>query len=719
MKKVILLSIAAVAMLLTASCQKDNLKGYEAGETAEVGFTIDLPVELTTKAIGDGSTATELYYSVFSQNGEYLQSLAQAAPVAVEGNTASLKLKLVRNYTYTLVFWAQAPDAPYTFDAETGVVTVDYAGDANDEARDAFCQVHTFKVPDQASYDETVYLYRPFAQINFGAADLAPITELGLAMESTVAISGLADTYDMLNGTVSGNATTALDLNTVPAQFTPAETLFVQGQEYGYVSMNYVLAPVNAYKELANVTATFAYNGETVEVDVPNVPFQRNYRTNIVGSFFTGDVTFTIIVDEEFNQPDYDMVAVSNAADLQSAVAKGGVVTLAADINLDELATKAAEAGLVLSKDVEIDGNGYTVSTSAVRAFHVLGAKNVTVKNLTLAATGERGFQIQEDGQTLVLENVKATSANRTVNITATSSNATVLISNCELHGLTPLNVWGENHTVVVENTTLYVEDNATEEGYAAVYNVADNTTVEFNGGEVVITGSAADDTMAGLISGSAKINFNGTKGELVVEGHVCAINYGKDRYSFATIAEALEVAKDGETIELIDNVTIESHLNITKSITLDFAGHTLTVDIKKGVGDDAIWVRSGNVVLTGNGTVQFINTAPETVYASAVFATGTANLTIENGTFVGAAEAVYAQSTAKVVINGGSFKSTEHPEFTLNRKDSAVSTCSILVNGGSFYQFNPAENAADGAKTNFVAAGKTVEQNGDWYVVR
>ena len=79
--------------------------------------------------------------------------------------------------------------------------------------------------------------------------------------------------------------------------------------------MNYILAPVNEFdasgnvvvaaSELANVNATFAYNNDTVTLDVPNVPFQRNFRTNIIGSFFTDEVTFRIIVDEEFYQPDY------------------------------------------------------------------------------------------------------------------------------------------------------------------------------------------------------------------------------------------------------------------------------------------------------------------------------------------------------------------------------------------------------------------------------
>ena len=483
MKKFILFALAAATMLAAGSCQKE--KGLKDGDASEVRFSIDLPVDLSTKAIGDGTTATELYYGVFNQEGEYIQSLAQTAPVPVVGKTATLELKLVRNYTYSIVFWAQAPGAPYTFDPETGEVTVDYAGDANDETRDAFCKLHTFTVPDQATFDETVVLKRPFAQINFGASDFAQIDELGLDMESTVVISGLADTYNILEGTISGDATTALELNTVPAQFDPAETLVVNGKEYGYVSMNYVLAPQEA-KELANVSATFAYNGQDVQLDVPNVPFQRNYRTNIIGTFFTDEVTFTIVVDEAFYQPDY--VVVGNAAELRAAVEQGGYVTLSAD-------------------------------------------------------------------------------------------------------------------------------------------------------------------------------------------------------------------------------VTIDTHLNITKDLILDLNGKTITA-AKDGAEVDAIWVRdNAEVVITGNGTVAGTY--------DALFATGSSKLTVENGTFVGAAEAVFAQANAQVVINGGSFKSTEYPAFTLNLKDTARNTASILVNGGSFYQFNPADNKAEGEGTNFVAAGKTVEQDGEWYVVK
>ena len=307
-------------MLAAGSCQKEN--SLKDGDVAEVTFNIGIPTELSTKAIGDGTTATKLYYSVFNQDKTApIKSLAQKEVVTLVGKETKLPMKLVRNYTYTLVFWAQheaeGVDSPYTFDPATGVVKVSYKGNANDETRDAFCEVCTITVPDEATFSKTVTLRRPFAQINFGTDDFADITELNLDMESTVAISGLADTYDILKGKVSGSASTEFKPTVVPAQFNPAETLEVGTTEYGYVSMNYILAPVNEYDtdgnvivkqtDLSKVTATFTYNNEDVVIEVDNVPYQRNFRTNIIGSLFTSDVEVKIVVDPEFHKPDSEV----------------------------------------------------------------------------------------------------------------------------------------------------------------------------------------------------------------------------------------------------------------------------------------------------------------------------------------------------------------------------------------------------------------------------
>lgn len=416
---------------------------------------------------------------------------------------------------------------------------------------------------------------------------------------------------------------------------------------------------------------------------------------------------------QDFSDVALEAKTVATAQELAAAVAEGGEIRLTNNINLDDIVTRAAAAGLVVDKDLILDGNGYTVKTTAVRALQFIeGAKNVTIKNLTLdAPNSERGFQFQADGHNVVIEDVTATSGNYTVYLTATSTNSNVVVKNCDLTGLNTINVWGKDHKVNVENTKITTIDNNAAEGYASIYNNAENTTVYVNGGEVVITGSANDSFGGVVIASGASIIFNGTEGTTTIDGQPFVINYDNGYiYSFSTLAEAVETAKDGETIIMTQNATITSPVSIYNNITLDLNGKTLTA-AAEGKEVDAIWVRdTAQVVITGNGTIN--------ATYDALFATGTSKLTIENGTFIGAAEAVFAQANASVEILSGSFKSTEYPQFTLNLKDSARDTASIVVKGGKYFQFNPADNAAEGEHTNFVAPGYKSVANGEWYEV-
>ena len=255
--------------------------------------------------------------------------------------------------------------------------------------------------------------------------------------------------------------------------------------------------------------------------------------------------------------------------------------------------------------------------------------------------------------------------------------------------------------------------DNATE-GYTTVCNNAENGVITVNGGEVVITGTHPEDTHAGAVNANgAEVVFNGTVGNCEVEGHSFAINYGEYRYTFPTFASALEAAQAGEIIVMIQDVTTETYFNVTKSITLDLNGNTLTA-AKEGSEVDAIRVKgTSELIITGNGT---INASYDCVVAM-----NDSKVTIENGTFTAPTEVIYAQNNGQVVINGGSYKAEEPYNgvyYTLNILDKYRATASILVNGGSFYMFNPGANAAEGNPTNFLAAGKTVSQDGDWFVV-
>ena len=80
----------------------------------------------------------------------------------------------------------------------------------------------------------------------------------------------------------------------------------------------------------------------------------------------------------------------------------------------------------------------------------------------------------------------------------------------------------------------------------------------------------------------------------------------------------------------------------------------------------------------------------------------------------------IYASGTGCIEINGGVFEAAK-PEWTLNCKDAdyKAGTAKIIVKGGSFKGFDPANNSAEGAGTNFVADGYKSVKEGEYYVVK
>lgn len=307
MKKIFWIAAAAAGLIAAASCQKEPVNGPEVeGEEAVAVLTISIPEEIATKSYSDGQTATDLYYAVYDsqdQNKKFLFGTTEPLKFENGSLTKEVEIRLVKNYAYDIVFWAQAPGAPYTFDMAAQTITVDnYTTKANDENRDAFYQVvEGYKI---VSTPTKVDLYRPFAQINFGASDYDEVTALGLTMASKVQISGLPNVLNVLDRTVDGAVDADFSATDVPAIY--GEKLEVKGDEntYGYVSMNYVLAPV-AKGMLDNVTGRFYYNNDEVVIPVTNVPYQRNFRTNIIGEFFTGPAHFIVEIIPIYDEPAY------------------------------------------------------------------------------------------------------------------------------------------------------------------------------------------------------------------------------------------------------------------------------------------------------------------------------------------------------------------------------------------------------------------------------
>ena len=77
----------------------------------------------------------------------------------------------------------------------------------------------------------------------------------------------------------------------------------------------------------------------------------------------------------------------------------------------------------------------------------------------------------------------------------------------------------------------------------------------------------------------------------------------------YATLAKAVEAAKDGETVTLAGDVTVTEPIKVTKSMTLNLNGHVLTAATasdrseSNDVKNSAIWVTAEKVNLTIDGT--------------------------------------------------------------------------------------------------------------------
>lgn len=390
MKRINYIFAAALA-ILACGCNKEQVtEAVPDGAEVGVTFTAELP-GMQTKAIGDGLTAKNLIVEVYEDEtgaaGTHIAALHQTATFTAL--KADVKFSLVKGKTYHFIFWAQADNAPYTLDAAAKTVAISYAGEANDESRDAFYAVKTLKVQGPAT--EPVQLKRPFAQVNFGTADFDEAVAGGVEVtKSAFTATDAATSLDLFAGEGVGST----DITYTEKEL-PAETLTLKdGTTYKYMAMNYFV-PTGKFAEshVSNVKAQFVSASHTVEISSPSTPVQSNYRTNIVGNLLTDQVVFNVEIVPAFeDETTIDIENITTAADLRTALANGHSAKLAADITIDE--TISVPAG----KDVVLDLNGHEINNTEDLWNDATGEWSlITVRGGTLTIKGNGLLKAKEN----------------------------------------------------------------------------------------------------------------------------------------------------------------------------------------------------------------------------------------------------------------------------------------------------------------------------------
>lgn len=397
MKKLFFFAAAALAMLSAASCQKEPAASVEGGN-AVVSLSVALPEAPQTRAIAQAENADIVYFEVW--NSDWTKKLSvqdkDGNPfnsAEVVGRKANIELTLVADQTYNFLFWAQNKDCgAYSWDqSEDGLglkkVNIDYskmAEDGNNDIYDAYYKRYQLKV--NGAINETVVLYRPFAQLNFATERMTTSFGRVELKASSVTVTGLSTAFDLYNECgVEEDPANPVSVTFVPkdALVEISEPLNTNNKDYTWITMDYML--MQGISDLVEVEASFDLGMDVpVEHKIASVPLKKNYRTNIIGDVFAADAKLQIIIDQAFLKQDEDITVgvpeeifpdangvynVEKAAHIlwlsqesTAAVLNGKTISFAADIDM------MGQGFLPINlSDVTILGNGHKVFNYKVK----------------------------------------------------------------------------------------------------------------------------------------------------------------------------------------------------------------------------------------------------------------------------------------------------------------------------------------------------------------
>lgn len=196
---------------------------------------------------------------------------------------------------------------------------------------------------------------------------------------------------------------------------------------------------------------------------------------------------------------------------------------------------------------------------------------------------------------------------------------------------------------------------------------------------------------------------------------------------TYATFDSALSNAKAGDTITLLENVTVHDtdtnmwRTTIDTPITLDLNGKTIfgPNDMGNNSYNFAVLYISADTTIIDSASNGGINAQTNGAYCINVM--NGAQLTINAGTYYGGGTAVQVQK-GTLIINGGTFNCEPYSnptygyKFLINCVDSAYKdgTAKIIIKGGSFINYDPSDSASENPRGNFCAPGYVAVKNDD-----
>ena len=436
-----------------------------------------------------------------------------------------------------------------------------------------------------------------------------------------------------------------------------------------------------------------------------------------------GDTTKDLS-DDVYNEVHHVLAEVNGVkfATLAEAIAAakdGETVKLLADATED----------VVVDKNITLDLGGNTLTGTNTKKITLTIAKNATatVKNGSVKGTSSN-YTIQNNG-TATFETLTATAGN-------TGSS---MIDNWGTLTITSGTYTGGLNTVKSEEgTTLTITGGKFVSDYAPAYNVTGTIlaygTTTISGGEFIqnSTSTAARVVVTGLVEGYTSItnvtggsfttkssgnifhglgkatsdNFKVSGGTFnkVISADYCAEGFipsttknadgmygvkegkyvakvGSTKYE--TLAEAIAAAKDGDTVTLLDNITLTEQLVIGKNLTIDLGGFTLTSNYSLvGSGANIYAIVLNAAVTIKNGKIVADNARVIGAYRAMIMD----GVTVENGIIGGHATIGLSGAGSEYVIRNSTINGAYSVSIFANNATVTITDCKLIGRGNTLY---------------------------------
>ena len=359
----------------------------------------------------------------------------------------------------------------------------------------------------------------------------------------------------------------------------------------------------------------------------------------------------------------------------------------------NHVATSNDNATKLILKNLKLADSGYNngpwnrydiVFASDVELTNVVSAKalafkaDATLNNVTINESGDNyAIWIQPNGQSVTIDGLVINSAGRGIKV--------------------------DEQYVTAQNVSLSVANATFETAKKAAIMVKSSAETTITVGENVnIDKVAADQTNIAWVDEDAAAHYGKvtvTGGTLTQENlpvFVAALmNNAKVEGYYKVFEEALAAAED-EKILVLKTVVFDTDK------TIDFGGKEVNSNV-----NPAFRITNGATVIVKNGNM---NTAEGYNFIlGASDSSSAGNLTIESGKFHGATT-VASVTMGSLNITGGEFSVEPYQgnyAFLINCYDPNYNNgAEVSISGGTFHKWNPENNAAEGAGTNFCAPG-------------